>query len=103
MSDIKLFPPMDPEALLPLAFNFAAFLGAGATIASVSYVSAAVHKGVDATPATRLYGVPLIDGTRVVQWLRYPVAGCVYKLRARILTSDGREYPLTGLLPIRET
>jgi len=102
MSEIKLFPPMDPEAFLPLAFNFSAFLGSE-TIASIGYVSAAVHRGTDATPASRLYGSPSIDGPRVVQWLRYPVAGCTYKLRALITTSDGREYPLTGYLPVRES
>ncbi len=102
MSEIKLFPPVAPEALLPIAFTFARFLGPGVTIDSVKSVSISVTRGTDADAATRLYNAAQIDGQRVVQWLRYPLIDVVYKIKAVIVASDGREWPCTGLLPVRE-
>lgn len=102
MSDIKLFPVVGPEALLPVAFSFARFLGPGVEIASVKSMAISVARGTDADAATRLYNAAAIDGQRVVQWVRYPVAGVVYQLKAVIVADDGREWPCTALLPCRE-
>jgi len=98
----KKFPPVAPEALIPLAFSFARFLGPAASIDSVKSVSIAVERGEDNAAATRLYGAPIIDGQRVVQWLRYPLLGCLYRINVVVAASDGREWPCTALLPVHE-
>ena len=102
MSEINLFEPAAPEALIPLGFSFARFLGPAASIASVKSVLIATWRGTDLTPADRLYNAAQIDGQRVVQWIRYPVLGVTYKIQAIIIASDGREWPCTALLPVRE-
>lgn len=98
----KLFQPVAPEALIPLGFSFARFLGPAANIDSIKLVSISVVRGADADAASRLYGTPAIDGQRVVQWVRYPVLDVTYRLQVVIVASDGREWPLTALLPVRE-
>jgi hypothetical protein len=98
----KKFPSVAPEALIPMAFSFARFLGPAAFIDSIKSVSIAVEHGDDPAASTRLYGVPTIDGQRVVQWIRYPVLGCVYRVKVVVAASDGREWPCTALLPVHE-
>lgn len=102
MSDIKQFSVVGPEALIPVAFSFARFLGPAVGIASVKSMSISVHRGTDPDAATRLYAAAAIDGQRVVQWVRYPALGVVYKIQCVIVADDGREWPCTGLLPVRE-
>lgn len=102
MSDIKLFPVVGPEALIPVAFSFARFLGPTVGIDSVKSMSISVARGTDESAASRLYNAAQIDGQRVVQWVRYPVEGVVYQLKAVIVAADGREWPCTALLPVRE-
>lgn len=99
---IQKFPSVPPEALIPLVFSFADFLGT-ATISSIKSVSIAATKSLDATPADRLYNSAIVDAdTRAVQWIRYPVLGEVYKVKATVACSDGREWSVTALLPVAE-
>lgn len=98
----KTYPPVGPESFLPVAMSFARFLGAGVEIASVQSVAISVAKGTDADVATRLHGAAQIDGQRVVQWVRYPVLGVVYKIKMVIAAADGREWPCTATLPVYE-
>ena len=98
----KLFQPVAPEALIPLGFSFARFLGPAVDIASVKTVAISVVRGEDVDAATRLYGSATIDGQRVVQWVRYPAIDVTYRLQVVIVASDDREWPLTALLPVRE-
>lgn len=102
MSDIKLFPAVAPQALIPLGFSFARFLGPGVGIDSIKSVAISVQRGTDADAADRLYNSATIDEQRVVQWLRYPVLDVVYKLQVVIVAEDGREWPCTALVPVRE-
>lgn len=99
---LKQFPPVGEASLVPLAFSFARFLGAGVGIDSVKSVSIALVSGADETPASRLYNAAEIDGQRVIQWIRYPAADATYKLQVVIVAADGREWPCTALLPCRE-
>lgn len=101
MTETKIFPLIAPEGLIPIAFDFSEFLGT-ASIASVKSVSITTWRGTDLTPADRLYNTAQIDGQRVVQWIRYPVLGVTYKIQAIIIANDGREWPCTALLPVRE-
>lgn len=99
MGQLQKFPPTPPEAFIPLVFSFADFLGAGVEISAVKGVSIASTAGVDTSPGDRLYGTSGVDaGQRVVHWLKYPVLGEVYEIRATIVADDMREWSVTGLL-----
>lgn len=102
MARMKKFPDAPPQALWPLVFDFADFLGDGVAISAVTEVAISATRGVDAAPASRLYNAPVIDGQRAVQWLRHPVLGETYKLRAVIAAGDGREWSVTGTVTIAE-
>lgn len=101
MARLQKFDPLVPEAYIPLAFDFADFLGE-ATIASVIATGIEATKGVDTDPASRLHGTPQALGQQVVQWVRYPVLGEVYKLKAVIAASDNREWACYASAEVKE-
>lgn len=101
MARLQKFDPLVPEAYIPLAFDFADFLGE-ASIASIKATGIEATKGVDATPGDRLHGTAQTVGQQVVQWIRYPVLGEVYKLKAVIVASDNREWACYASAEVKE-
>lgn len=85
--------PKDPEEIKVLKFPFARELD-GATIASVSFATPSVFKGVDPAPAAVALGLPVVSGTDVLQRMQGGLNGVVYKWRVRVVDSNGNAHVL---------
>lgn len=101
MAKIQKFDPLVPEAYIPLQFDFADFLGE-ASITSIKSTAIEATKGLDSAAADKLFGTPTISGQSVVQWIKYPLLGEAYKLKAVIVASDTREWACYGIAQVLE-
>lgn len=91
------WPSIDPEDIDVLEFDFGIY-SAGQSAASVA-VSVDLMRGAHATPASVLFGAPVISGSKVYQRVHEAVNGAIYKVRARAEFADGRAQVLAGILP----
>lgn len=95
--------PLDPDELKPVTLPFARQL-AGATIVTVDYFRITVKKGTDADPQGMAFGLPVPVGTDVAQRIDptgHP-PGTVYKLKARVIDSNGNKHVSTDDLLVDE-
>lgn len=92
--------PKDPEEIKVIKFAFARELN-GATIATISYVTPSVQKGVDASPGLVALGVPVVSGTDVLQRMQAGVDGVVYKWRAKVVDSNGNVHVVSDTVQVR--
>lgn len=100
MTTPQKFPPVPPQAFIPLEFDFSEFAGLGVSITSIKSMAASALNGKDAIPADRLYSVASVEGTQsAVQWWKYPVLGEIYDITCTVVLSDTREWSITGRLP----
>lgn len=92
--------PKDPQEIKVLSFPFARELN-GATIASITSVTATTFKGTDASPSAVLLGGPVQSGTDVLQRMQAGLNGVTYKLRAKVLDSNGNVHVVADLVAVR--
>lgn len=100
-ASLQKFPPLTPQAVVPLVFDFSGFLGS-ANIQSVVSVEIWALRGVDTSPNTRLYNAPIMTAKNVIQWIRYPVIGEKYKIMSHIKASDNREWSIYATFDVQE-
>ena len=89
------FSPLGAGALetSTFTFDFAALLGTGETISTVTWSMTALL-GIDTSPASRLVGTPQVSGTQVLQRIGTAVAGETYRILATITTSASQTLTL---------
>ena len=69
----------------------------GATIVSTTWTCRVVS-GEDATPSSRLAGLPSVNGTISQQKVTGMLVGVIYDLEALVVTSDGRTLSLDSTI-----
>lgn len=109
-----LFPPIEPDEVETITFDFGRILAPGVSISSVLLVSCLVTDGSkvsDPTPAARLIGSPQIiaggpppagsgvANAAVAQLVGTCIDGCRYRLEAAIISSDGQTLSVITHLP----
>jgi hypothetical protein len=92
--------PKDPAEKKLLVFSFANQVEAGVAIASAT-VAVLVQTGTDATPAAMLDGVPLINGSDVLQRLQGGISGVDYHLRCLATDGSGLVHLVSAVLPVK--
>jgi hypothetical protein len=92
------FSPTDDVECEAYALNFAAILGTGETIVSVSSYLA-LMSGTDALASTRLVSTPAVNGTTVSQRAGPLLGGCSYRIGFTILTTLGQTLNLYSHIP----
>lgn len=97
---MKTFPEIDTEEIKVAVLDFDRDLEPSVNVATVA-LAVTVHKGTDATPNLVLVGSPQILGRHVLQRITGRVDGCIYKLRARGVDSDGLAHVIAYLLPCK--
>lgn len=97
---MKTFPEIDTEEIKVAVLDFDRDLEASVTVASVA-IAVTVHQGTDDSPNLVLVGTPQILGRQVLQRIKGRVDGCIYKLRARGVDSDGLAHVIPYLLPCK--
>jgi hypothetical protein len=90
--------PLDFDEIKIVRFDFSTETDAAAIGTPV--VTCALLDGIDASPGAVLYGSPIVSGFYVTQLVRSGVVGCVYKLRATCIDSDGAKHGVSGRLKI---
>lgn len=94
------FAEKDPEAVVPVEFDFTTPLGAAA-IQGLPVVTIAVVSGVDAAANDMLNGAAAAVGGKVTQSVRQGVANADYRLKCKVATNDARTLTLARILPVR--
>ena len=85
------WPPIDPQEIVIVTFDYASELTSGETISSAS-VSVALVSGPDPTPSSMLSGSPTIAGALVYQLINGRPNGSDYKLRCvAAISPNGRQ------------
>ena len=92
--------PKDPAEIKVLKFGFARDLD-GASITRVQAVTVTVYKGTDTNPSALLAGAAAISGTDVLQRVTAGVDGVVYRLRVRVVDSNGNVHVATDTLLVQ--
>ena len=98
MNRVELLPKLQGETASRYA-DFISKLQSSETISSCS-VTASVYSGNDSNPSGILNGSATISGTQVWQSLTAGVAGCVYELLFKAVTSLSNTYELSGYLAV---
>lgn len=82
------FSPADPVENEVYGFDFRKDLASGETLSSATFVLSVID-GTDASPGSRLTGIPTISGTQAWQKLTGLLAGTSYRLEAVVITNQG--------------
>ncbi|MGE0350953.1 hypothetical protein [Hydrogenophaga sp.] len=97
---MKSFPEIDAEEIKVAVLDFDRELEDAETVASVA-ITVTVHKGTDDSPQAVLVGSPQLVGRQVLQRITGRVDGCIYKLRARAMDTNGLAHVIPYLLPCK--
>src|ERR1700676_2325359 len=85
---VRDFSPIYPTEQVVLSFDFSPALAIGETLVTQTVLITLVA-GVDATPSSRLIGLPSISGSVVMQAIGTLQAGATYDIVATVVTSTG--------------
>jgi hypothetical protein len=80
-------------------FDFISQLGPNEVI-SFTTATVTVYSGTDPTPSNILNGLPLVNGTAVLQSVRGGVLGTIYEITVTAFTNAGQDLQLAGFLAI---
>lgn len=86
---MKTIGPLEIGEIKAARFDFTKEKTATAILTGTPVVTCVVVEGVDASASSVLQGAAVIDGDEVVQFIKPGVAGCKYKLIARVSDDSG--------------
>lgn len=98
----EIFAIKDPAEVQVLGFDFSPDLGTETLSTGTMQSGVELLAGEDPSPSSLLNGAPTIDGSTVVQSVKEGVAGCDYRVWAKVQTSGGRVLVVAGILPVRD-
>lgn len=91
---ITTIGPLELDEIKIVRFDFSTEAEATASL-NTPIVTCVLLEGVDASPSAVLYGAPTVNGLYVTQQVKPGVAGCFYKLRAKVIDSDGAKHGMS--------
>jgi hypothetical protein len=100
MSLATVWQPLDVADVDVIEFDYTLFAAASTITATLA--TCEVQRGVHATPAAVLLGLPTVVGSKVYQRVQGAggLADVQYHIRMRAELADGRARVLAGILPI---
>jgi hypothetical protein len=93
------WPAKYPQERITVEFDFTRDLAPGDAVASVQ-IFLTTLQGVDAAPASLIYGAVLIKGARAFQQLEAGLANCSYLVACHATTQNNNLLVLARVLPV---
>jgi hypothetical protein len=95
---ISYLDTKDPAEIIPITWNIA---DAGITVVEPVTVAVSVITGIDASPASMIYGSHTITGGNIImQIIQGGVDGVTYKIKLTATLSDGTKYVHSAVFPV---